>query len=301
MNHQADQASSERLEHFNAHRPYLFAVAYRLLGRAEDAEDVLQDAWLRYAAAGLREVESHRAYLTTIVTRLALDLLRSARVRREQYVGVWLPEPVPTTEALPEDLAEQRESASFAFLLLLERLNSVERAVLVLHDVFDYTHEEIARMTDRTPEASRQTLRRARTKLGPERPGTPHAVDEMQVQAMIDAIRNGDALRLTSMLAPDVVLLGDGGGKARTISRPLAGHELVARFLAGLRDQDPGFDICITSLNGQPAILAYLNGRIDTVMMLDLTPGGITAIYVQRNPDKLRRLTRTLQIGTAPG
>lgn len=285
------QASDVRLQQFTAERPYIFAVAYRLLGRAEDAEDVLQDTWLRFSTVQDEAIENPRAYLTTIVTRLALDVLKSARVRREQYAGVWLPEPVPTNEALPEDLAEQRESASFAFLLLLERLNSVERAVLVLHDVFDYTHEEIAHMTDRTPAASRQTLRRARARLGPEPPRTPHPVDEVQVQAMIDAMRAGDALRLTGMLAPDVVLLSDGGGKARTINRPLVGNDVVARLLAGLHNQDPGFDIRVISLNGQSALIAYLDGAADTVMAFDATPAGITGIYVQRNPDKLRRLT----------
>lgn len=285
-------ASDARLQQFTADRPYLFAVAYRLLGRAEDAEDVLQDAWLRFSVVENQAVDNPRAYLTTIVTRLALDQLKSARVRREQYSGVWLPEPVPTNEVLPEDLAELRESASFAFLLLLERLNSVERAVLVLHDVFDYSHEEIAAMTDRTAAASRQTLKRARAKLGPERPPVPQPLDEAQVQAMIDAMHAGDVMRLTGMLAPDVVLMGDGGGKVRTIARPLVGNEVVARLLAGLRTQDPGFDIHITSLNGQPAIVAYLHGVADTTMMFDVTSAGITAIYVQRNPDKLRRLTR---------
>ena len=162
---------ADRAALFAAHRPYLFAVAYRMLGLAEDAEDVLQDAWLRFSA-GAAEPEHPRTYLVTIVTRLCLDLLRSARRRREEYVGVWLPEPVRTREALADDLLEKAESASFAFLLLLERLSPLQRAVLVLHDVFDYSHDEVARACGRTAAASRQVLRRARLKLGDaRRPG----------------------------------------------------------------------------------------------------------------------------------
>lgn len=286
------QASDTRLDQFTGERPHLFAVAYRLLGTAEDAEDVLQDAWFRYAAADVDTVESPRAYLTTIVTRLALDHLRSARVRREQYVGVWLPEPVPSEEALPEEYVELRESASFAFLLLLERLNAVERAVLVLHDVFDYSHDEIARMTDRTSAASRQTLRRARAKLGPERPNPPQPLDETQLEAFLEAIRDGDVMRLTGLLAPDVVLFGDGGGKVQAINRPLTGSTQVARLLANLQGTTDLFEPVITTLNGQPALIARTADGVDTAMVFDVTTAGITAIYAVRNPDKLQRLHR---------
>jgi RNA polymerase sigma-70 factor, ECF subfamily len=281
---------ARRLTVFTEHRPYLFAIAYRMLGLAEDAEDVLQEAWLRFSGARVANLEQPRAYLATIVTRLALDELRSARRRREAYVGSWLPEPVLTSEALPEDLVERAESASFAFLLMLEQLNPVERAVLVLHDVFDFSHEEIARMTERSAAASRQTLRRARLKLGRPAPARPVTVDEREVNDFLASLAGGDVDRLMTMLAPDVVLVSDGGGLVRAINRPLVGSTTVARFLVAMADMEPEARAVTTTLNGQPAILAYLRGALDSAFIFDITAAGVTAIYVVRNPEKLRRL-----------
>jgi len=284
-----------RLAAFAQHRRYLFAVAYRLLGVAEDAEDILQDAWLRFASSPpIDELDSPRAYLVTIVTRLALDQFRSARHRREQYVGPWLPEPIPSSEALPEDLVEQRESASFAFLLLLERLNPTERVAVVLHEVFDYGHPEIAAITGQTPAASRQTLRRARLKLGDARPSTAPPAPVEQAHEFVAAMQAGDITRLVNLLAPDVVLISDGGGIVSAANRPLVGSQQLARFFITMArmPEAAAMDVSarIETLNGQTALLLFDGPRLDTTFLFDSTPAGLTAIYAVRNPKKLRRL-----------
>lgn len=289
MTSRRDQA---RLAVFDEHRSYLFAVAYRMLGIAEDAEDILQDAWLRFSGARVGDLEYPRAYLVTVVTRLCLDLLRSAHRQREQYIGTWLPEPVPSQEALPEELAERVESASFAFLLLAERLNPVERAILVLHDVFDYSHNEIADIIDRTPAASRQALRRARLKLGPApAPSLPASEQTSQlVRTFLRAARDGDVDSLVEALAADVVLMSDGGGKAQAISRSLAGRREVQRFFVAISRADPTSTAVFSELNGQSAVLLSQGGQLTTAFVFDITAEGITAIYAVRNPDKLQRL-----------
>lgn len=281
---------------FAQHHAYLFAVAYRMLGTAEDAEDVLQDAWLRFAKVPSTErdaVEHPRAYLVTIVTRLCLDQLRSARHRREEYVGIWLPEPVRSAEALPDDLIQRADSASFAFMLLLERLNPVQRVVLILHDVFDYTHDEIAAALDTSPSASRQTLRRARRALGtaPRSLRAPTATDRLTVTRFLEAARAGDLEAIVDTLAPDVVLMSDGGGKVAAANRPLAGRERVGRFLGAMRQMAPAaMEVIPTELNGQAAMLIVEEGRSTNAFLFDVTPEGITGIYVVRNPTKLERL-----------
>ena len=282
-----------RAELFAEQRPYLFAVAYRLLGIAEDADDALQDAWLRFVGIDLDTIESPRAYLVTIVTRLCLDLLRSARRRREEYVGVWLPEPVGSADALPEELAERTESASFAFLLLMERLNPVERAVLVLHDVFDYAHAEVGDAIGRSPVASRQALRRARLKLGgttqPSEPPSAHSRE--LVGRFLEATQSGDLDRLVAALASDVVLMSDGGGRVQAANRPLAGGRQVGKFLIAMARMAP-VDTRVegAELNGQPSILTYEAGVLSNAFLFDTSSAGVTAIYVVRNPEKLRRL-----------
>lgn len=296
--------AEERATLFAEHRPYLFAVAYRMLGIAEDAEDTLQDAWLRFAAAPVTAIEHPRAYLVTTVTRLCLDLLRSARHRREEYVGVWLPEPVPTHEALADDLLEKAQSASFAFLLLLERLNPLQRAVLVLHDVFDYSHDEVAAVIDRSTIASRQILRRARRKLGGATP--PEVPPTAKVQGLaaqfFEAARSGNVEGLLGALAADVVLLSDGGGQVPAVRHPLVGSLRVGRFLGGVRRKGGWGPVTLTELNGQPALLTFQDGSLNNAFLLDITSEGVTAIYVVRNPDKLRRLARgaTLEKAIVP-
>ena len=294
-----DRDDDDRDGLFARPRPYLFAVAYRLLGLAEDAEDVLQDAWLRFSAAGVDEVEHPRAYLVAIVTRLCIDLLRSARRRREEYVGVWLPEPVPTREALADDLLAEAESASFAFLLLLERLSPLQRAVLVLHDVFDYSHAEVGQAIGRTAAASRQLLRRARLQLGDAtRPTSPPTdVARELVTRFVDAASAGDVEGFLGALAPDVVLMSDGGGRVPAVPRPLAGRSRVAQFLGGVSRKSSARGtawgpVIPTELNARPALLVYQDGALTNAFVLDVTGEGVTAIYVVRNPDKLERLER---------
>jgi RNA polymerase sigma-70 factor (ECF subfamily) len=288
---------------FAEQRPYLFAVAYRLLASAEDAEDTLQDAWLRFAGIDLDELESPRAYLVTVVTRLCLDVLKSARRRREEYVGTWLPEPVPSEAALPEELAERADSASFAFLLLLERLNPVERAVVVLHDVFDYSHEEVGATIGRSAAASRQALRRARQRLGAidRPPRRPSAHARELVARFFEATTSGDMDGLVSALARDVVLLSDGGGQARSANRPLAGRTLVSRFWAAVsRLAGPPARVEPLELNGQAGALLFEGGVLTTAMLFDVDRGEVTGIYVVRNPEKLRGLAAATGAPVAP-
>ena len=282
-----------RTDVFAEQRPYLFAVAYRLLGSGADADDALQDAWLRFADVDLDRVESPRAYLVTIVTRLCLDLLRSARRRREEYVGVWLPEPVTSSEALPDELVERRESASFAFLLLMERLNPVERAVLVLHDVFGYSHEEVGATIGRSAAASRQALRRGRKRLGgaSQTVRRPSEHSRELVGRFLEASRSGDVDQLASALAKDVVLMSDGGGEVSAANRPLAGRGLVGRFFIAMAQMGPAhLEIRDVELNGQPAVLTYEGGTVSNAFLFDTSASGVEAIYVVRNPEKLRRL-----------
>ena len=289
-------AVDDRLSQFTEHRRYLFAVAYRMLGVAEDAEDVLQEAWLRFASSQASDLDSPRAYLVTIVSRLCLDVLRSARRKREEYVGPWLPEPVLTEEALPSDLVELAESASFAFLLLLERLNEVERVVLVLHDVFDVAHPEIAEMVGKTPSACRQILRRARLKLGPP-PTSVQPIEDPRIEELLVATREGDVHRVMGLLAPDVALISDGGGRVRAISRPIAGGDTVARFLVamGQMPEAEGARGRLVSLNGQPGAVYWdADGSMRTAFIFEVTTAGVTALYVIRNPEKLARLAEQL-------
>ncbi|MBQ91004.1 MAG: RNA polymerase subunit sigma-24 [Acidimicrobiaceae bacterium] len=282
----------EHAEVFSGQRRYLFAVAYRMLGVAEDAEDVLQDAWLRFSRVPLTDIGSPRAFLVQVVTRLSVDLLKSARRRREEYVGTWLPEPISTDEARVDELAARTESVSFAFLLLLERLTPVQRAVLVLHDVLDYTHDEVASMVGTTAAASRQALRRARRALGARRPATttPSAVTRDLIAQFLEATRDGNLDGLLDTLAPDVVLMSDGGGKAASINRPLAGSTPVARFFKAAGGENQTAVAVLGELNGQPAVLVTEQGRLTNAFLFDTGPQGLTGIYVVRNPDKLRRL-----------
>lgn len=287
------EPGDQHVDLFASHRRYLFAVAYRMLGLAEDAEDVLQDAWLRFADIDLDTIDDPRAYLVTIVARLSMDLLKSARRRREEYVGTWLPEPVTSGAALPDDLAEQADSVSFAFLILLERLTPTQRAVLVLHDVLDYSHDEVGRAIGGTPAASRQALRRARLRLGresrPRRPATT-ATGRVLVTQFLDATRSGNLRQLMSVLAPDVVLLSDGGGRVASINRPLVGSRPVGRFFNSLGQRSPEARPRITELNGQSALLIEEAGAITNAFVFDVSAAGLTAIYVVRNPDKLTQL-----------
>jgi RNA polymerase sigma-70 factor (ECF subfamily) len=283
-----DRATAE----FVAHRNLLFTVAYELLGSAADAEDVLQETWLRWVGVDLDTVRDHRAYLVRIASRQALQRLRTLGRRKESYVGPWLPEPLLTTPDVAEDV-ELAESVSMAMLLVLETLKPTERAVFVLRDVFGLEYDEIAAAVDKKPDAVRQIAHRARSHVAARRPRG--VVDPNQtrtaLQAFQHAVNTGDIQGLVDILAPDVVFLGDGGGVVQAVPRPVIGADKVARLLAAAvtRIAD-SFSLELTHINGQPALILRAAGEIDTVTALHVENNQITGLYAVRNPAKLTHL-----------
>lgn len=275
-------------------RSYLFAVAYRMLGSVGDAEDVVQDALVKLHTAAPEDVRSERAYAATVVSRLALDRLRSARVRRESYVGTWLPEPV-LAEPGPAERAELRESLSTAFLVVLETLSPVERAVFLLRDVFDLPYAEVARVVDRTEANCRQLAARARRHVAERRPrfDPPAERRDELVRQFFAAVEAGDVAGLQRLLAEDVIFSGDGGGKAPSVRQPVVGALQVARFLAGLGRQAAraGLRVEPVPVNGGPgARVLDPAGRLVNVLSFDVVDGRVAALRSVINPDKLRHL-----------
>jgi RNA polymerase sigma-70 factor (ECF subfamily) len=292
---------TDRTDVFASVRPLLFSIAYRMLGSVMDAEDVVQDAYVRWLGAPDTDVRSPHAYLTTIVTRLAINQLRSARSQRETYVGSWLPEPL-VTETAPDPSAplELAESLSMAFLVLLERLSPIERAVFLLHDVFDFEYAEIARVVDRTEVNCRQLLARAKRRIGA--PEARFAADPEQADRLLhrftDAATAGDLDGLLAVLAEDITLWADGGGKVRGAAlRPIHGAQSVARFIMGVIQRFVPADSNAqpTRINGQPGFIVYLTGRPLAAMILDVRGDRIHAIYAVGNPDKLHALPQLHQ------
>jgi len=278
---------------FVVHRNLLFTVAYEMLGSAADAEDVLQEVWLRWASPGedRAEVRDPRAYLVRITTRLSLNHLRSGSRRREDYVGPWLPEPLLTSPDVAEDV-ELAESVSTAMLLVLETLGPVERAVFVLREVFDVPYAEVAAAVDRSEAAVRQVARRARSHVEARRPRMTVTTREQEVivARFREATASGDVQRLMDVLAPDVVLLTDGGGKVQAALRPIRGRDKVLRFLdAGAKRVS--IEMVPVWLNGQPAMQLVVDGVRDGVGTALVQDGVVTALYMVRNPDKLGRVT----------
>jgi RNA polymerase sigma-70 factor, ECF subfamily len=282
---------------FQTHRSALFAVAYRMLGSATDAEDVLQAAWLRFAAARPSDLRSAKAYLTTIVTRLCLDRLKSARATREEYVGPWLPEPVVTSDGPgPERSLAQAESVTLAFMVLLETLSPEERAVFLLREVFDYEYDEIAEMLDMSGANCRQLFHRAKGRIAERKPRFRASMDEKRplVERFLRAFSEGSEAGLTSVLAEDIGFWSDGGGKVLAARRPIFGREHVVRLLLGIRRTASAVGVPLESVtfeivevNGEPALLLRVAGRLDGVYVMAVEEGAITAIRVVRNPDKL--------------
>jgi RNA polymerase sigma-70 factor (ECF subfamily) len=278
-------------EAFVAHRNLLFTVAYELLGSAADAEDVLQETWLRWVKVDLDTVQDNRAYLVRIASRQALQRLRTLGRRKESYVGPWLPEPLLTAPDVAEDV-ELADSVSMAMLLVLETLKPTERAVFVLREVFGLDYDEIAKAVDKTPEAVRQVAHRARSHVAARRPrGVVSATETRDaLEAFRRAVNTGDLQGLVDILAPDVVFLGDGGGVVQALPRPVVGAEKVARILAvGLEHLAEG-SLEITQINGQPALLLRFTDEVDTVTVLHVEDGKIAGFYAVRNPAKLAHL-----------
>jgi RNA polymerase sigma factor (sigma-70 family) len=322
------------LELFQEQRPRLFSIAYRMLGSASDAEDVLQDAWVCFDTARTEDLRSPQAFATTIVTRLCLDRLKSARHRREEYVGPWLPEPVLTTgQQTPDVLAEKSESVTLAFLLLLEVLSAEERAVFLLKEVFDYEHTEIAEILGITSVNSRQLFHRAKDRvkqtspaaLGVSRkdvmsdrpenttqsnsthsaPTTTATNRDLEARHKVatqfaQAFQSGDASQLATLLAADVHFIADGGGKASAARRPLEGREEVLSLFVGLHRSAQSTGLAsqakfdVLEVNSQPALLVRVAGELDTVFVLSIQDGTVRGIQAVRNPDKLAYLKRQL-------
>jgi RNA polymerase sigma-70 factor (ECF subfamily) len=282
----------ELQQEFESLRPLLFSIAYRMLGSVMEAEDVLQEAYLRYAAVERTTVQSPKAYLTTIVTRLCLDQLKSARVQREHYVGPWLPEPLLIAEG-PASLVEQTESISMAFLILLEQLSPVERAVFLLREVFDYSYEEIATIVDREEVNCRQIFSRAKRHLTANRPRFQPSPDrqEQMVQRFLAAVDEGSVDGLTELLAEDVRMWSDGGGQVTAARKPIHGRTHVIRFLTGLARQRPdNLAVKTAIVNGNLSLLLYLGEQIYAVWHFTFYDDRIGEIHAVLNPEKLRHL-----------
>jgi RNA polymerase sigma-70 factor (TIGR02957 family) len=275
---------------FVTHRRLLFTVAYEMLSSAADAEDVVQETWLRWAEVDQAEVRDPRAYLVRIVTRQALNRLRALARRREEYVGEWLPEPLLTSPDVAEDV-ELAESVSIAMLTVLETLGPTERAVFVLREVFDTSYDEIASVVDKSPAAVRQIAHRAREHVAARRPRVQVSRAEQRavVERFLAALQNGDVQGLLDVLAPEVVLRSDGGGVVAAVRHPVEGAEGVARLLAGFAKVAPGARAETLWLNGAPAARIDFDGDV-TAVSLVIEDGRITRIYAMRNPHKLTRL-----------
>ncbi|GAA4735380.1 RNA polymerase sigma-70 factor [Modestobacter marinus] len=282
---------------FVAHRSLLFTVAYELLGSAADADDVVQETWLRWAEVDRAVVRDPRAYLVRITTRQALNRLRTLARRREDYVGEWLPEPLLTSPDVAEDV-ELAESVSLAMLTVLETLGPIERAVLVLHEVFDVPYDEIAGAVGRSSAAVRQIAHRARQHVAARRPRMAVSRPEQQqvVDRFLAALAGGDVAALLDVLAPDVVVVADGGGLAPAARRPFAGRERVAAALSRFAEVAPGVPITTPLVNGAVAARIDPGGEFDTAVTFVVEDGRIARMYAVRNPEKLGRLDEVVEL-----
>ncbi|MDX6743940.1 RNA polymerase sigma-70 factor [Actinocorallia sp. A-T 12471] len=288
----SDHAAHAATDTFVAHRNLLFTVAYEMLGSAADAEDVLQETWLRWVKVEVGQVRDQRAYLVRITTRQALNRLRTMSRRKETYVGSWLPEPLITAPDVAEDV-ELAESMSMAMMLVLETLSPTERAVFVLREVFDVDYDEIAAAVDKSPAAVRQIAHRARRHIDARRPrSVVSAAETRAVLASFQrALETRDLQGLLDVLAPEVVFVSDGGGVKRSAQRPITGADRTVRFLAGgLAKNDATITLDPTVVNGHPGFVFRLDGEIDGVMTARVEDGRITGLYYVRNPQKLTHI-----------
>lgn len=299
--------SQDPMDHFQAYHPLLFSIAYRLTGYASQAEDIVQEAYLRYQQADQATIQSPKAYLTTIVTNLSLNYLKSARREREEYIGVWLPEPILTSlpeGESPEEHYEQQESVSLAFLVLLERLSPPERAVFLLHEAFDYSFAEIAEIIEKTPEHCRQLFHRAKSHIAEKRHrvSVSPAHQRQLTETFVAACKSGDLTTLTKLLASDVTAWADGGGKVRASLFPISGQERVAKlFIIAFTNRLPADNVLfIDEINGAPAILSWSGDHLNWVQALDIRDNIIVGLYTLVNPDKLTFLQRQLESRPKP-
>jgi len=285
-----ERTTDHATEAFVAHRNLLFTVAYEMLGSAADAEDVLQETWLRWVGVDLDEVRDHRAYLVRITTRQALSRLRTLRRRKESYVGPWLPEPLLTAPDVAEDV-DLAESVSMAMLLVLETLTPTERAVFVLREVFDLEYDEIAAAIEKSAATVRQIAHRARTHVAARRPREVVSAAETRgaIEAFQRAVETGDLRPLLDILAPDVVLLADGGGVVQAAVVPVVGTVAVANLLGRI---GAAGSVQPAHVNGYPALIIRIDGEVAGVLAVRMEGGLITGLYAVRNPEKLSHLRR---------
>jgi RNA polymerase sigma-70 factor (ECF subfamily) len=288
----SDHATNPATETFVAHRNLLFTVAYEMLGSAADAEDVLQETWLRWVKVDLGKVRDQRAYLVRITTRQSLNRLRTMKRRKESYVGPWLPEPMLTAPDVAEDV-ELAESVSMALMLVLETLSPTERAVFVLREAFEVSYDEIAAAVDKSPAAVRQIAHRARQHVDARRPR--EVVSPSETRAVLEsfqrALETRDLQGLLDVLAPEVVLVADGGGVKQAVLRPIIGADKVARLtVGGLGKVEGTLTGDPTVVNGNPALVLRLDGEIDGVIAIRVEDARITGLYYVRNPEKLTRV-----------
>lgn len=287
---------------FQQHRSRLFGLAYRMLGAPADAEDVIHDAWLRWQSQDIGELEDSEAWLVTVTTRLALDRLRRARTERRHYAGPWLPEPVTSENELPDRLLEHDQTLTLSFLLLLERLGAEERAVFLLHEVFGYSHAETAAMLGISEAACRQRVHRARSRL---REGRPRFQVDARAQRrllrrFIEAMEHPDLDTLRALFAEDAVHIADSGGVVRATLRPLHGADRLARLYMQIASNIRGHRVHydLTSLNGAPALLIWIDDQLMAATWIDTDDGRITGIHALRHPGKLARL---MDVTKTPG
>jgi len=291
----ASMAVEHRLDAFIQYRPLLLSIAYRMLGSLADAEDMLQETFLRWQQSSAVEIQSPKAFLVTVITRLCINYLQSARVQREQYVGEWLPEPMVTAPANdPSSLPQLDESLSLAFLVLLERLSPVERAVFLLREVFDYEYSEVAKIAGQNEVNCRQIFRRARLHIKEMRPrfDASPALKEKLLREFLEASIRGDMNGLLRLFSSDITVHTDGGGKASALLNPVHGCEQAARLMVGATRKFKPENAVVTfvQVNGQPGLLSCVNGRVETVITVDVADGQVRNIYILRNPKKLQRV-----------
>jgi RNA polymerase sigma-70 factor, ECF subfamily len=289
------------MENFQTYRPLLFSIAYRMTGSATQAEDIVQDAYLHYQQADPTTIRSLKPFLTTIVVNLCLNYLKSARVQREEYVGIWLPEPLLTSSPDGDELStkiERQESISQAFLVLLETLTPPERAVFLLHEVFDYSFAEIAEIIDKKPENCRQLFHRAKNHIAQKHQRTTVSPETHRqlTESFVAACQSGNLASLTALLADDVIAWGDGGGKVHTSLHPVTGRETIAKlFIALMRKVPANHQLFIAEVNGAPALLSWSDSHLNWVLTLDIFNNHITGLRSILNPDKLAFLQHQLE------
>ena len=293
----AENVSQQSIQTFEEHRGRMFGIAYRMLGSAMEAEDMVQEAYLRYIAVPYEDIQSHQAFLTTIVTRLCMDYLKSAKIQRETYIGPWLPEPILTDEhpelTNPYTNISKKETISIAFLVLLESLTATERAVFLLREVFDYRYAEIAKIIDQSETNCRKIFSRAKKHITENRPRFESTPEDHQqlLGKFIQAVSEGELEGLTNLLAETVTLWSDGGGKVQSATKPVHGAIRVAQFFLGLRRFAPEhYTLEIETVNGNPAIIMREENSPSFVLTIEVSESKITAFRVIRNPDKLTKI-----------